>query len=480
MPNRREFLQGLAAATAGVSLAGGVDAATSRSEGLKESARKFLIKGGYVVTMDRTLGDLETGDVLIDSGKIVAVGKNLPAQGAQVVNARAKLVLPGFIDTHRHTWETCLRGVLADGDFPMYFKIILGTLGPLYRPEDVHIGNLLGSLGCLNAGITTLLDWSHIMNTPEHADAAIKGLKDSGIRGVFAHGDPVTGWLKPQNEQRHLEDIKRIQKQYFSSDDQLLTLAMAVAGPEFYSLEATIDDIKLAREMGIRVSMHVGVPGVARFRAVTRLKEAGMLGPDITHIHTLHCTDDELKMIADSGGTISTSPATEIISGHGFPSVQRWLRYGLRPSLSVDNETRIPPDLFTQMRALLSSDRELETIRVAKEGGRPTLLPTRDVLEFGTVQGARATGLDRKVGTIAPGKRADVILIDLDDIAVIPRIKDPVGTALLIAHPGNVSWVFVDGIIRKREGKLVGANIENIRKRAQSSYEYLYAKAGLS
>jgi 5-methylthioadenosine/S-adenosylhomocysteine deaminase len=231
--------------------------------------------------------------------------------------------------------------------------------------------------------------------------------------------------------------------------------------------------------MGIRITMHDGVPGVSKFRAVTRLKEAGVLGADITHIHTLHCTDDELKMIADSGGTISSSPATEIISGHGFPSVQRWLRYGLRPSLSIDNETRIPPDLFTQMRELLSSDRELETIRVGKEGGRPTLLTVRDMLDFATVQGARATGLDRKVGTITPGKRADVILIDLDDVALIPMIKDPVGTAVLIAHPGNVSWVFVDGQIRKREGKLVGANIDSIRKRTQSSYEYLYTKGGL-
>jgi 5-methylthioadenosine/S-adenosylhomocysteine deaminase len=474
--NRRKFLQALAATTAGVSLAEGADAATSARQ---DSARRILIKGGYVVTMDRAIGDLATGDVLIDSGSIVAVGKNLQTRGAQIVNASSKLVLPGLIDTHRHTWETVLRGVLADGDFPMYFKVILGVLGPLYRPEDVYISNLLGCLGAMNAGITTMLDWSHIMNTPEHADAAINGLKDSGIRAVFGHGDPVTAWLTPQNDQRHLEDIKRIQKQYFSSDDQLVTLAMAVGGPEFFTLDATIADIKLAREMGIRISMHDGVPGVAKFRAVTRLNEAGVLGPDITHIHTLHCTDDELKMIADSGGTISTSPATEIISGHGFPSVQRWLRYELRPSLSVDNETRIPPDLFTQMRALLSSDRELETIRVAKEGGRPTLLPVRDVLEFATVQGARATGLDRKVGTITPEKRADVILIDLDDVALIPMIKDPVGTAVLIAHPGDVSWVFVDGKIRKREGKLVGANIENVRKRAQSSYEYLYAKAGL-
>jgi 5-methylthioadenosine/S-adenosylhomocysteine deaminase len=474
--NRRKFLQALAAATAGASLAGGAEAATPRPQ---DSARKILIKDGYVVTMDSAIGDVKSGDVLIDSGSIVAVGRNLQASGALVVNASSKLVLPGFIDTHRHTWETILRATLADGDFPMYFKVILGKLGPLYRPQDVYISNLLGCLGAMNAGITTMLDWSHIMNTPEHADAAIQGLKDSGIRAVFAHGDPVTAWSIPQNDQRHLEDIKRIQKQYFSSGDQLLTLAMAVAGPEFFTLDATIDDFKLAREMGIRITMHDGVPGVAKFRAVTRLKEAGVLGADITHIHTLHCTDDELKMIADSGGTISSSPATEIISGHGFPSVQRWLRYGLRPSLSIDNETRIPPDLFTQMRELLSSDRELETIRVGKEGGRPTLLTVRDMLDFATVQGARATGLDRKVGTITPGKRADVILIDLDDVALIPMIKDPVGTAVLIAHPGNVSWVFVDGQIRKREGKLVGANIDSIRKRTQSSYEYLYTKGGL-
>ena len=324
-----------------------------------------------MVSCDKAVGELKNGDVLIDGGRIAAVGVDLPVTDADVIDATNKLVLPGLIDTHRHTWETQLRSMIPEGDFFVYLKVILQTVAPRYRPDDVYIGNLFGSLGAINSGITTMLDWSHIMLTPEHADAAVKGLADSGIRGVFAHGDPVApfaDWWSPKSELRHPADARRVRKQYFNSDEGLLTMALALRGPEYSSWDASVDDLKLARDLGVPITIHMGVPG-AKPGAVKALYEAKLLGPDITHVHTLRCSEEELQMIGDSGGTVSTSSATEIMSGHGFPSLQRWLRHGIRPAISIDNETRMPTDLFTQMRALID-DRSAVGDAAGDQGGR--------------------------------------------------------------------------------------------------------------
>jgi len=468
---RRRMLQGLGAAVAATPSL--LETATATAQSATATPRT-LIKGGYVATLDKSIGEIADADVLIEGGRIAAVGKGLAASDAEVIDAGRSLVLPGLIDTHRHTWETVTRSLISEGDLAVYIKLFFQTLGPHYRAEDVYIGNLLGALGALSSGITTLLDWSHIMNTPAHADAAIRGLSESGIRGVFAYG--YSGSLNRPQEAKaaRFADIKRVQRQYFANPDQLVTLAIAAGEPAGEKAA----DIKLARELGLRITMHVISAGT-----VAALNEAGLLGPDITFVHTvgIESTDEELQMIADHGGTISTSSATEMMSGHGFASAQRWLRHGLRPSFSVDNETRVPSDLFFQMRALIIADHQLETDRARREGGRPTLIPIRDVLEFATVEGARATGLDDKTGTLTPGKRADVIVVDLDDITLIPN-TDPVASFVLRAQPANVSWVLVDGQVRKRAGKLVGIDYDRIRRLVMESQVYLmgiFNSAGL-
>jgi 5-methylthioadenosine/S-adenosylhomocysteine deaminase len=465
---RRSLLRGLAASAAlpSVIAAAAAQTVTAPYPATAASSRHTLIKGGTVASLDPAIGEL-AGDVLIADGKIAAVAPSIDAADAEVIDARRKLVMPGLIDTHRHTWETLTRSWISEGDLAVYMKVINGTLGPRYRPEDVYIGNLLGAIGALNAGITTLLDWSHIMNSPAHADAAVQGLADSGMRAVFAYGySAVPGWEKAEGaEAARAADIKRVQQRWFRSDDQLLSLAMAAR----FSPEAIIADIKLARSLGVRTTIHAINAGL-----VAALDKAGVMGPDLTYVHTIgiEATDDEYRMIAASGGTISSSSATEMMSGHGFPSAQRWLKFGLRPSFSVDNETRMPSDLFAQMRALVLSDHMLETERVRKEGGRPVLIPVRDVLEFATVEGAKATGLSAKTGSLTPGKRADVVLVDLDDVALIPAI-DPVATVVLRAHAGNVSWVFVDGVAKKREGKLVGVDWDRLHGLVDASNGYI-------
>jgi len=470
---RRLFLQGIAAATSALPFMEQASAAQAQPA---TTGRRLLLKGGYVVSCDKSVGELKSGDVLISGSKIVDVGVNLPSDDAEVIDAKNKLVIPGLIDTHRHTWETQLRSLIPEGDFFVYLKIVLQTVAPRYRPDDVYIGNLFGALGAINSGITTMLDWSHIMLSPAHADAAVKGLKDSGIRGVFAHGDPVSpflDWWSAKSELRHLPDARRVRQQYFNSDDQLLTMALALRGPEYSAWDTAVDDLKFARDLGLRSTIHMGVPG-AKPGAVTALHQAKLLGPDITHVHTLRCTDDEIQMIADSGGSVSTSPATELMSGHGFPSLQRWLRRGIRPSLSIDNESRMPTDLFTQMRALIMTDHTLETQRVIKEGGKPILVPVRDVLALATIEGARTLGLDGKTGSLTPGKQADVVMINLDDSNVMP-VNDAVSSAVLICNASNVSWVLIDGQVKKRDGKLVGVDMERSKRRMAESHAFLTA-----
>jgi 5-methylthioadenosine/S-adenosylhomocysteine deaminase len=466
--NRRAMLAGLA--TVSMSGAAAVPKPAFAADPVPAQSRnRILIKGGDVLTLDKTLGDISGADVLIEGPTIAAIGRNIDAADAEIVDASGMIVMPGFIDSHRHTWQTALRSYVAQSN---YYQIVLTTLGPLYRPEDVYIGNLLGATGALNSGITTMLDWSHIINSPAHADAAVKGLADSGIRGVFAHGvaqvGRSAGATGQPNSQKHSEDIRRVQKEYFRTDDQLLTLAMAFGGLEFSSLEETVRDIALARELGIRLTTHVGV--IPNVQAVSKMKAAGLLGPDINYIHATSCTDDEIKMIADSGGTLSISPLNEKL-----PGLDTWLKHGLRPSLSLDTETRAPGDLFTQMRALLWHEWNSKRERPGEVQGK-----YRDVLEFATIQGARATGLERKTGSLVVGKRADVILIDRNDVSMIPRTGDPAASVVLVAQPGHVRWVLVDGKVRKRDGLLIGVDIGKLQTLAQASHDYLIETAKLA
>lgn len=462
---RRAVLQSLAAVAAALPVAGTAVAAAPHG-----GRRKILVKGGYVASADKAIGDIPVGDVLIDGNVIAGVGVNLQVADAEIVDASGRLVMPGFIDTHRHTWSTILRGTIPDGDFPIYMKVIDEEMGTHYRPQDVRAGNLLGAVGALNDGITTILDWSHIMNSPAHADGAIQGLRESGIRSVFSPGVPITPIALDTPDY-----VERIQKQYFAASDPLMTLGLSARSADAKTFEGCVADIKFARKLGLRITVHVGVT-TAKIRGITKLNDQGLLGPDITYVHPTGISDDEFKMIAATGGSLSSAPVAEMMSQGNFPNVQQWLSFGLRPSLSSDNETRVPSDMFTQLRALLMSDRGQEIHRAGQEGRRPKLLPLREVLEFATIDGARALGLDSRIGSLTQGKRADLIVIDLSDIKLIPVNGDPVATGLLHGRTSDVSWVFVDGVAKKRNGQMVG-DMKRVRKIVQASHDYLTRRA---
>lgn len=441
------------------------------------STKRTLIKNGCVLTLDRSIGNFTQADVLIEGTKIAQVGPNLAAGDAEIIDAANMIVMPGFIDSHRHLWEGILRNIGVDVPLEgeaSYLAFVLNTLAPAYRPQDVYVGNLVSTLGMIDAGITTVLDWSHIQAGPEHTDAAVRALQESGMRAVFAYG-PV--WYEAPKPE-HPDWFRRAAKQYFSSKDQLLTLGLAGFGPEFNSLEGNRADWALARECDARITVHVGVGTFGKHGKVAEVGKTGLYGPDTTFIHCTTLSDEEIQMIVDSGSTVSLASPVEMMMGHGMVPTQKFLNRGLRPSLSVDVETNVPNDMFTQMRSVISLQRAiLFNDKLEGKEDLPPFLNARDVLEFATIEGARANGLDHKVGTLTPGKEADLIMLRTDRANVFP-INDPIGAVVWGMDTGNVDSVFVAGKALKRNGQLLGVDLGRVRKMAYESRDYVVAKSG--
>ncbi|HEY7469865.1 MAG TPA: amidohydrolase family protein [Acidimicrobiia bacterium] len=434
------------------------------------STDRKLIRGGLVLSLDPEVGDFARGDVLIDGDEIAAVGPGLSASDAEMIDASGMIVMPGFVDSHRHIWEGLLRNIGTDVPLEgrvSYISFVLHKLAPAFRPEDAYIGNLVSSLGAIDAGITTLLDWSHIQASPAHTDAVIQALGDSGMRAVFAYGFPWWGkW-----EERQPSWFVRAATEHFSSQDQKLTLALAAPGPEFTDFEVSRDHWKLARETGARITTHVGVGSYGQDAKVQEMGEAGLLGPDTTYIHCTTLNDTEIQMIVDSGGTVSLATPVEMMMGHGMPPIQKFLNRGLAPSLSVDVETNVPADMFTQMRTVIALQHAL-----ANEAGLATI-GMRDVLGYATIEGARANGLEDKVGTLTVGKAADLIMLRTDRINVIP-INDPVAAVVAGMNTSNVDSVFIAGRAMKRGGKLLHVDWPAVRRMVDDSRTHVIEKSG--
>lgn len=431
---------------------------------------RILIKGGTVLTLDRQIGDFATADVLIEGEVIREIRPNLAVDEAEVIDARGMIVMPGFVDTHRHIWEGILRNIGTDVPLEgrtSYITFVLHKLAPALRPEDAYIGNLVSALGAIDAGITTLLDWSHIQGSPAHTDAVVQALRDSGMRSVFAYGFPWWGkW-----EERQPSWFMRTATEHFSTKDQKLTLALAAPGPEFTDFEVSRDHWKLAREADARITTHVGVGSYGLDGKLQEMGEAGLLGPDTTYIHCTTLNDTEIQMIVDTGGTVSIACPVEMMMGHGMPPVQKFLDRGLAPSLSVDVETNVPSDMFNQMRSVLGLQRSL----AGANGHDPVSM--RDVLEWATIEGAKANGLEDKVGTLTPGKQADIVLLRTDRMNVTP-LNDPVAAVVVGMDTSNVDTVIVGGHILKRNGRLLHVDWSTMRRLVEESRDYVIEKSG--
>jgi len=418
---------------------------------------RTLISGGTVVSMDPTLGDLDHGDVLIEDGVIVEVAARIDAPDAEVIDATDRIVMPGFVDNHRHTWQTAFRGIGADWTFADYLVAIHGTLRPRYRPEDVYLGNLLGRLEALHSGVTTMLDWFHCAESPEHADAAVTALRDAPGRSIFCYGAAYRTTDAIEAEVRRVRADLR--------GDGLVTMALGLRGAEETGIDTFAGDLRLASELGLRTSVHVDSDGIRR--PILDLREHGLLRETTTFVHANGIADDELRMLAEAGSSVSISPDVELKMGFGWPMTGQALAAGLRPTLSVDDTPAAGGDMFSTLRTAFAVQRGLD-------GG----LRSRDLLEFATTNAAESCGLASRVGSITPGKDADLILLRTDDLTVFP-VTDPAGTIVTAAHPGLVDTVLVAGRVVKRNGALVDVDLPTLKARLLESRNRIAAAADI-
>jgi cytosine/adenosine deaminase-related metal-dependent hydrolase len=439
---------------------------------------RTLLRGGTILTMDPQLGTLPEADLLIEDGIIVAVARSIPVADADIVDVTGHIVAPGMIDTHRHTWQTQLRGVCANWTLVDYLFGMRFGICPAYQAEDVHLGNRLGALDALNAGVTTILDFSHCNNTPEHADAAVNGLADGGIRAVFGYGffesNPAASQFGSHADR--LADFGRIADSSFSSSDGLLTLGAALSEPGFVPFEGTRAEIGAARECGALIVTHTGCVWSLP-NGVAELDSAGLLGPDQVHVHCNALSDEEWRMLARSGGKLSISVETELNMGMGRPAFAAAMRHGIKPTLSCDVISLNTGDLFTQVRMGVAFQRWADTEPLNLGGADPTsvTISAHEAIEWTTVNAADALGLEHRIGSLTPGKQADIIVVGGPEMSQHP-VLDPAGTLVFQTSAHDVRHVLVSGQFRKRDGQLVGIDLPCLLTAADSSAERVLAR----
>jgi cytosine/adenosine deaminase-related metal-dependent hydrolase len=443
-----------------------------------------LIRGGIVVSMDPAVGDLPRGDVLVEGGRIKAVASAIDAPGAEVVDASGCIVLPGLVNAHQHTWQTALRGVAGNWTILEYFHHVHAGLATKFRPEDIYIATLVGALNQINCGATTLVDWRHNNPTPDHTDRAIDGLAESGIRAAFFHGspkpDPKPG-QRPFWEVPHpRSEVERLMKR-LPANDGLVTLGLAILGPHYSTYEVAQQDFRLAREFGLIASMHCAGGEARTPDGWDRLAAEGLLGGNNNIVHGQTLSDAQLAFMVERGVTFSLTPETEMTQGHGFAITGRLRKLGVQPSLGVDLESAISGDMFGVARAALASQRAMDNAASRAATGKlpeTSTIHCREALGWITMEGARMLKMDDRIGSLTPGKQADLILIRADDLNMWP-VHDPVTSVVMQAGTGNVDTVLVAGEFRKRHGKLLYPMLGHRKGELLASGQRILGELGL-
>jgi cytosine/adenosine deaminase-related metal-dependent hydrolase len=427
--------------------------------------KRTLVRDATIITLDEALGDLARGDLLIEDDRIAAIAPRIDADASEVVDARGCIAIPGLVNAHMHTWQTGLRGVAANWTLLEYFRKMHAGLATLFRPEDLYIATLAGALNQLNCGTTTLGDWCHNNPTPAHNDAALQALVESGIRAVFLHGtpkpDPKPGerpfWETPHPAQ----ELRRLQSQWLPNRPQL-SIGAAILGPHYSTLEVALADFRMARELDVIASMHQGGGPARAPDGWERLEQAGLLGDHVNIVHGHALSDEQLRRFIALGISFSVAPENEMIQGHGHPITGRLLALGRGPSLGVDLESTVSGEMLVQARVALNLQRSLNNVAFRAQHG--TIPPTstvdvRQALRWATVEGARALKLEDRVGSLVPGKQADLVLIDANTLNMQP-VHDPVATVVMQTSLANVRDVMVVGQWRKRAGRLLYDNVD--------------------
>ncbi len=444
---------------------------------------RTLIRGATVITLDAQ-GDLPRGDVLVTGDTITEIAPALHVDDAQVVDATGCIVIPGLVNAHMHTWQTALRGLAANWTLLEYFQKMHAGLATVFEPDDLYIATLVGALNQLNCGTTTLADWCHNNKTPQHNDAAIQGLLESGIRAAFFHGtpkpDPKPG-ERPFWEVPHPRaEVERLLKAH--QGNPTLSVHAAVLGPHYSTLDVALHDFRMVKELGVVGSLHQGGGPARTPEGWEQLEAAGLLGPQINIVHGHALSDAQLRRFCALGMSFSAAAENEMTQGHGHPITGRLRALGKAPSLGVDLESVLSGDMLTQARVALGMQRSLDNAAYREAHGTipPTsTITTREALQWVTVEGARMLGQLDRIGTLAPGKQADLVLIRADDLNMQP-VHDPVSTVVMQTTLANIDSVMVAGRWKKRHGRLLDVALAPKLAALQASGHKITTALGLS
>jgi cytosine/adenosine deaminase-related metal-dependent hydrolase len=446
--------------------------------------KRLLITGGAVVSVDPAIGELRTGDVLIEDDTIVEVARSITTDDCEVIDATGMIVMPGLVDSHRHFWQT---GTRSDSVDQVFWDLVASQwpkIAANYAAEDVYAAVIAGAADAVDAGVTTVLDWCHVANTPEHAEENLRALRETGIRSLFLYGASMARKLQEYEGQTENEDswapARRMRESEFSSDGGLVTFGLAIQGPDVTTMEITADDLVVARELGVPVGIHIGAPeGGEPHYSMKRMHDAGLLGPDINFSHCCNNTDEELRMVVESGGKLVACPTLDVMFGMGNPVTGRIRDAGARPALGVDSVIASSGSMFDEMRAALLYERMKNAQRVYDTDKRDVKsvdelqFTTREALEAATIGSAGAIWLDDRIGSLTPGKQADVVLLRATDLNLTPA-SDLVGAIVTSGHNGNVDTVLIAGKVMKRGGELTTIDKRRVNRLITEARDRLY------
>jgi len=439
-----------------------------------------LIRNGTVLTLEEG-STPQAVDILVEGDRIAAIGPNLEAgDDATVIDADGMIVMPGLVNAHIHTWQTGLRGLATDWTGTNYFRAMHAGLANFFTPDDIRIANQLGAINQINNGVTTMVDWHHNNPTPDHSDAAIDGLEDAGIRAVFLHGsakpDPKPGQKHFSEVPMSQSEVVRLRKGRLSSDDALVTMGLAILGPQMSVEEVTLTDLRLAKEHDLVTSLHHSMAKMMAPEGYVAAAAEGLIDRRLNIVHGNELTDRDLDVLVGNGATFTVTAEIEMQICYGDLLSGRLHTRGVPFSIGTDIESAYAPDMLACTRISLQAERHLTSLRMkAETGERPHPIPltVREALGWATIEGARAMRLEDRTGTLAVGKQADIILIRANDLNMSGAF-DPHNAVVGFAHPGNVDTVMVAGKVHKQGGRMLRADIAALQDQLAASGQRIF------
>jgi 5-methylthioadenosine/S-adenosylhomocysteine deaminase len=463
--DRRTLLAGTTAMTAASLLPNRAHAQAASAPAASLPARgELVVRGAYVLSMDDKVGDFPAGDVHVRDGVIVAVAASVPAPGAQVIDGKGMICMPGFVETHWHHWTTFLRPALrADDPKKTYFPVT-AAVGTHYTPDDSYRSVRLSLAEAVAGGVTTTHNWAHNVRSPAHADAEVKAIRDSGLRGRFAYG-PAQGM--PNEQPMDIADWARLKRDL--GKDDLIGLGIcsrnvdaANASRGAINAEMAKKEWGAARELGLPITLHTNGSANIQLLAANNL-----LGKDVQLVHPLNLLPGDFELLAKHDVRYSTSPIGEA-GRTGETQLSELLQAKVKVSVSVDNVTADRCDCFACMKML-------QTLNRHRSAGKYSLT-TKRLVQMATIDGAIDLGLADKTGSLTPGKRADLILVRTGT-PNMKQIGDPYDALVQQAQPSDIDTVVADGRVLLRKREFTALDYEKAAAEANSAFEGLKARA---